>query len=258
MRKLSGTNQKNDSLTKIISFFAIILFFLIVIAKTVYLFDIFPAIVAVIGCAALATIVFLWFKFDSINDNTVKVFYFADDMSYKKKLLLLSLLSLTTKLLAILVFRIDSINAHPDINVYVTTSNELAENGVANSYANYCYSFSHMYWFSVFLLPVTKIFGISQLSYSIYLSLILTVSTMLLFDTVCYYYKKSSAFIAFVIFTLLPSQILLPQYVTHEIASLFFLCIALWLYFKWYAKCNKNISKIIILSLSFVSLLFCS
>lgn len=258
MRRLSGINENNDILTKIISFFAIVLFLIIVIAKGAYLFDLLPVALAAVGCALLITIVFLWFKIDKIHEIVIRIFSLADVMSNKKKFLILLFVALSTKLLAVFIFQIVSINDNSDINVYVTTSNELAEYGVAKSYANYCYSFSHMYWFSVFLLPVTKIFGVSQFAYSIFLTLILTTSTMLLFDTVCYYCKKSCAFIAFMIFTLLPSQILLPQYVTHEIASLFFLSIAIWLYFKWYAKCDKKIHKFIVLLLTFVSLLFCS
>ena len=255
MRKPNCLHRSNDILTKIITTFATVLFFCIVIVKGAYLFDIIPIVVAIVGCGILTIIIFSYFRINKIRQIIYNLFSFADDLSYKRKILLLLLTSLITKLLAISIFQINSL-IHPDINVYVTTSNEIAEYGVAKSYANYCYSFSHMYWFSVFLLPVTKIFGVSQIAYSVYLTLILTASTLLLFDTVFDNCKKSSVFISFIIFTIFPSQILLPQFVTHEIALLFFLSIAIWLYFKVYKRCDKRIYKCLVFALTLVSLFF--
>lgn len=255
MIKPNYLHRSNDILTKIITTFAIVLFFCIVIAKGAYLFDIVPVVVAIVGCGILAILIFSYFRINKIRQIIYNLFSLADDLSYKRKFLLLLLTSLITKLLAIFIFQINSL-IHPDINVYVTTSNEIAEYGVAKSFADYCYSFSHLYWFSIFLLPVTKIFGVSQIAYSVYFALILTASTMLLFDTVCDNCKKSSAFIAFMIFTILPSQILLPQFVTHEIALLSFFSIAVWLYFKVYTRSEKRIYKCLFFSLTLVSLFF--
>ena len=137
-----------------------------------------------------------------------------------------------TKFIAVMAFHINSIDDHSDINVYVTTSKELADYGMVKQYANYCNSFSHMFWYAVFLTPVTRLFGISQLAYSIYLSITLTLVCALVFDTMSFLYSKAIAFSVAFLFCILPSQILLPQYVTHEIASMFFLFIGIWLYFK--------------------------
>ena len=179
-------------------------------------------------------------------------------LSYSKMLIILISISLITKILAIFIFQINSINDHSDIAVYVDTSKDLVELGYAQQHANYCYAFSHMYWFAVFLTPITAVFGVSQIAYSMYLSVILTLVAVLLFDLITFISNKNNAFYIILLYLILPSQILLPQYVTHETASLLFLSLYMWLYFKMYKKAKTRIKKIVIVALSLISVFISS
>ncbi len=244
---------------KIIGYIFIVFMLCIILAKSTYLFELLPPYIAVAGVLGILGLVILVFKFyDKIIQKLSGVTEFISKISYKKMIIIISITSLATKFLAIFLLNINSINNHPDINVYVTTSNELVNYGTAKTFAEYCFDVPHMFWYAVFLSPVTKLFGISQTAFSIYLSIISTISVTLLFDTVSYNFSKNKAFIIFFIFVLLPSQILLPSYVTHENALLFFISISIWLYFKVLKSLNNKYAKLSIYLLFLINLFFCS
>ncbi len=169
-------------------------------------------------------------------------------------LVILALFSFATKLLAILIFHIESLNDGSDIDVYVTAAYELGTAGIVSSHAGYLSSFSHMFWFGYFLSPVAGIFGISQTAFSVYLSIILTISSVLLFSAFSEQSGKNKAFVVLMIINALPGTILLPQYITHEIALLFFESIAIWLYFKCLPNCKSTVAYIFIYILFAISL----
>lgn len=252
-------DRQTDLLTRIIGLFTIAFFVIILFTKCFYLFDIFPVPIAVVGSIVILLLTILAFKFNRVIISTFKIILSKlNSLSFSKMLIIIICFSLVTKVLSIAVLRINSIDDHSDINVYVTTSKDLAETGQAQQYANYCYSFSHMYWFAAFLTPITALFGVSQLAYSFYMAIVLTIVAVVLFDLITYVCNKECAFMCSVLILLLPSQILLPQYITHEIASLLFLSLFLWLYFKKYQQAENKIIKWLFLLLSFLSLFLCS
>lgn len=264
MNKNSRSFCFNDFLKKIIGYCFVALSILIVLSKILYIMDFLPKYVSIpIFVIIVGLLIVIRIKFSRILSFLKKlrlrsIFTSITGCSYKKYLLIILITNLVLKIACVLCFRINSIDNHPDIHTYVVTSSELAEIGYAKSYALYCYTFSHMFWFAVFLLPITKLFGMSFLAYFLYLSLITTVSAILLFDVLSNRFSMSRAFIICFIYSVLPSSILLPQFVTHEIASLFFLIIAIWLYFRVYHHIKNRIAKIFILLFTFCSLLFCS
>ena len=228
-------------------------------SKLIFIFRLVPFVVGLIACFALfALCAFAIIKRKQIIRIITSFLNRIDDISYKKLLFFIALLSLLTKALAVFVFQINSIDDHSDINVYVTTSKELSENMLAETYADYCMTFSHMFWFAMFLSPITKIFGISQIAYSLFFVLVNTIVCVLLFDLFAFVFNKQKSFIAVMLYILLPSQILLPQYITHENASLFFLTISLWLYFKQYRGASGKAKMIVFFALSIVALSHCN
>lgn len=251
--------DRQDIITKIIGYISIALFALIILSKVFYLFDIIFFPIAIVGSVVLVLFCVIVFKFNNVISEKISIVLSKlSSLSYSKMLISVIGLSLITKTIAIIVFQINSINHHPDINVYVTTSQDLVELGYAQHYADYCFSFSHMYWFAAFLTPVTALFGISQIAYSVYLTIVLTIVAGLLFDLVTYVSTKEYAFSILLLFLLMPSQILLPQYITHEIASLLFLSLFLWLYFKKFHQSKNRWKKATIFGLSLLALFFCS
>lgn len=231
----------------------------IVASKILYLFSLVSTIIVF---TFIVVTVFLFLFFNKIKiklQSTInRISEFVKQISLKKLLLFLIIISVASKIVAIFLFQIFSIDDHSDINVYVTSSKEFADDGVVKQYAGYCFTFSHMFWFAVVLSPITKLFGVTQIAYSLFLTCLLTIVEILLFDLISFVCDKSRAFFIILVYSLLPSEILLPQYVTHEIAALFFLSFFLWLYFKQYKKTKGKIKKILVFGGSIIALLFCS
>ncbi len=243
---------------KVESFFryCFVLFSILVIAvKCAYLFNIVPFALAAAGTFGIVVICVSAFIFwQRVYDAFSSKLTWINRLSYRKMLIIIALFSLVTKLLAVLILHIESLNDGSDIDVYVTAAYELGTTGTATSHAGYLYSFSHMFWFGVFLSPVAGIFGISQTAFSVYLSIVLTVSAVLLFSAFSEQAGKNKAFVVLMIFNALPGTILLPQYITHEIVLLFFESIAVWLYFKCLPRFKNSIAQILIYFLFAVAL----
>lgn len=210
-----------------------IFLFLIFISKIGLLFELVPFSLAAFGSFFwLCVFIFLLIKNKALRQILNGVVTGISRISHFNLCMILFFTLLFTKIIAVLVFRIDSVSLHPDINCYAVSAFELANEGVVNTFANYCYRSSHMFWFAAFLVPSIKLFGFNQIGLSIYLSVVSTITTIVLFDICTHIYSKEFSFLSFLAFSLLPSQILLPQYITHEQASLFWLSIAFWIFIK--------------------------
>lgn len=256
----------NNLSKKIIDYCFFALSILIVLSKLLYLMDFLPKYASILLFVFIVgLIIFIKMHFFRILSYLKKIHLKIRTISpsfigysYNKYLLIILISNLVLKIACVYCFQINSIDNHPDIHTYVVTSSELIELGYAKSYALYCYSFSHMFWFAVFLMPITKLFGMSYLAYSLYMTLVTTLSIILLFDTLADRFSTNRAFLICIIYSFLPSSILLPQFITHEMASLFFLIFAIWLYFKEYNNTKTRIAKSLILLCVFFLLLFCS
>lgn len=250
-------NQPGVSIQNFFKHLVTLFLCLIISIKGRYLFDIVSLKIACVGILGIAAIVFILFRYgDRLYANAVLILKPIYRIRYRKLLIIIIALSVITKFTAIAVFHINSIDDGSDIHVYVTSAYEFATRGLVSSYAGYLSTYPHMFWFAVFLAPVEGLFGISQLALSMYLSLASTISTVLLFDTMSYQFGKSKAFITFVVFSLLPSQVLLPQYITHEIALLFFISISVWLYFRVYPCVRTRVGKACIVLSAILALFF--
>lgn len=229
---------------KLIKYIVITFLLIILGIKCIFLFDILPPFIAIFGVMFILLLGIFIHKIQlhhSVLHTLKKYLKKIEKLSGKQMIFIVAFLSIMFRLIAIFVLKIDSINANPDIAVYVTSAKELAINGIVKSYAGYCLSFSHMFWFAGFLSPIVKLFGDSQIVLSIFLSVIDTISIILLFVLVAEKFSKTNSFIISIIVSLLPSMIFLPQYITHEHALLFFVSLTLWLYFYIMPKTNKII-----------------
>lgn len=244
-------------INKIIGYIFIAFLTGVFLSKFFYLFDLVPSFVAIFAIFVIVLLMAIIYKnWNKIYCKIKQKLSFLNKLSLNKMFFIILIISLLPKLTAIFVFQINTIDYHPDINVYATTANDLCVYGYADKFADYCYDYSHMFWFSLFLVPVVKVFGLSQFFLSIYMAAILTISNLLIFDTVQYKFNKTKAFIITIIFLLLPSQILLPGFITHEIALFFFSSISLWIYFRILPSTKKLWIKIVLITLFFINLLF--
>lgn len=210
-----------------------VLALMIVLTKAAYLFDLLPTVIAAAGVVCLLLLAGAMIVFrNKLRDIFIKIAaHLEQKLTYRAALVVLMVLAVGTRGASIAILGIDSL-VHPDINTYVVTAQELASQGSAVTYAAYCWSFPHMYWFAHFLMPVIGVFGANHTPLAVYLTLVSTVSVLLLFDTARKYLPLSTAFIIFVVYTLLPAQILLPSFITHEHALMLFLSITVWLVFR--------------------------
>ena len=137
MEKNTILTNKTDLLTKIIGLFTIALFAIILFSKCFYLFDILPVPIAVAGCIAVLLLIILALKFNRVIISAFHtILSKLESLSYSKMLIIIICLSLVTKIVSIIVLRINSIDDHSDIDVYVTTSQDLVELGYAQHHAN--------------------------------------------------------------------------------------------------------------------------
>lgn len=254
--KMSNSIKK-DTISKITEYIFIIFFSCIVLTKLVYPYKLVPWYLATAGMVAIISI-FIFKKYDYICKKLNNLFNFIDKISYLKMILFIIGISLVTKILAIFIFNIYSVNLNSDVKTYIISADEFAKYGIVKTQADYCYTFSHMYWFAVFLSPIVKFFGTSMTAMSIYLTFILTISSALIFDVTAKSFSKNKAFIAIIIYNILSGQILLPQYITHENGMTFFLSISLWLYFRVIPMMKKVCMKVIIYILFTITLFISS
>lgn len=228
----------------------------VALIKFVYLYELLPSFIASIGAIFLAIIFVLMIKFwDKIQALIVRILQrISEYVQPAYMMLIFAFFSLLIKAVVIVTLDINSL-IHPDINVYVTTAYELAETGIAKSYAGYCRTFPHMFWFSIFLLPIIEGCGISHVALAVYLAVISTVSMLLVFDTIRHALSYEQAILYGIINIILPSQALLPGYITHEQALTFFLSISLWLYFRVMPGMNSQMGRISAFALTIVCLM---
>ena len=85
------------------------------------MFNVLPSILAVIGTAGIIIICMLAIRFwPVIYDAILLKVRWINKISYRKMLIIIAAISFITKMLAIAIFHIESLNDSSDIDVYVT------------------------------------------------------------------------------------------------------------------------------------------
>lgn len=218
---------------------------LVFVFKTGYLYSVLPWEIASVAIIILILTLCIWVKCKKFKSFVVMILFKLDKISVFRGIVFIVALSVITKLLMTLIFDINSL-VHPDINVYITTASELVTKGYAETYAQYCYNFSHMYWFAVVLMPVIALFGINHTAIAIYMIILNTISIVVLYDVVRNIYSNKVAVVIFTIFCLMPSQMLLPNFVTHEQVLTLFIALSVWLLFVVLQRREFVLYKILI------------
>jgi len=230
---------------------------IVFIVKIIFLFSLLSVSLATIG----SLLVFVVLVFGIVHRKRVhllggKIFEKIEiHKNYKRVILCIFSLSIVLKLAIVYAFQINSL-IHPDISVYAVSALELCSKGYVEEFGSYCMDFPHMFWFSIFLTPIVRFFGIDNIALSVYLTVISTCSSFLICDVVARRYSKKHAVFFSVIVLFLPSQLLAPGYIIHEHALTFYLSLSAWLIFglcpfekiKW----KKNVYLLLgLLSLAF-------
>lgn len=197
--------------------------------------------VSFFACLLLAVFVFV-FK-ENVLQFVERGKRALENASAGKLLAAVFLISFVPKLVCGLITQIDSRYVNVDIWIYQNVASEFLRDGYVTTYADYCNGFPHIFWFAMILAPWIKLFHGSQIALFIVFDLFLSFSSVLLFDAFRERTSKTRAFLALTIYNLLPSTILLPQFITHEIPFLLLLSISLWLYFKVFLADRSKMAK---------------
>lgn len=212
--------------------------------KIRYLFHLVSLPIAIVGAGFIAGLFgLLYLKRKSLAGFMNIMMEWAGKLTFKQCIWIISCISIITKLAAIFIFQINIIDVHPDVKAYVATAYELTHGGRVVTTANYCYDVPYTFRFALILAPVVKIFGWSQMALSIYLTMLLTIATILAFDLFNNLLGRQEGFWSVLIYSLLPGTILLPSFVIHENGLIFFGILSLWLYFRVYRNMESGIKK---------------
>ncbi len=229
--------------------------FLIFLVRLVSIPYFLPVSHIIIGiCVVSILIVIIWKKKDYIEHIMCQL----DRTSPYKLMLILFFFSFLTKLSCLLFINIDSRLFNTDTYAYQKTASEIIICGKAITYADYFFGFSHQLFFSLYLIPVIQLFGESQIALGLFFDFMISISIVLMFDIFREPIKQSKAFLALLIYSALPSSILLAVAITHETVFLFLFVISLWLYFRILPTIQKFASRALVLFLSLLFLVLAS
>lgn len=261
--RISGKLQvssKKDIILILFGNISFLFFCSVLLIKLASQFIYLPLIFVILSVVVLLVVIFLTYFFREKITNCLNLF--SDKINNTSRfncIVIIFLVSFIPKLIIGLMVGIDSRNVNIDIYIYQNIAYEIANNGIVTTYADYCNSFSHLLWFGMFLSPIIKIFGQNQMVLCICFDLLLSVSSVLLF-VVFDNLSRVKTFLAIVLYCMLPSTVLLPQFITHEIPFLFFLSLSLWMYCKVMdntksAKQRTMFFILLLVSLSFSTML---
>lgn len=204
----------------------------------------------------LATFAFIFVFWKKIKAGLRTIGNGIEKISVKKMFLIIILTSLITKIVSVFVFKIDS-SLHPDITMYWSYIQQLAQKGTVTEHASYALRYVYTLIFSTFFLPVAKVVGTNSiLIFNVYLSVLLTISAILVFDLVKYYKGKKIAFVSSMLWVLYPLGIVEPLLLVHENSFVFFHSLVIWLWFRLIPSTKKKYVKIIIFIISVVIILY--
>lgn len=191
-----------------------------------------------------------------LNNIYYRIQHTINSISNFKIIGIVFLLSLFIKVTCVFIFQIDSPSGNSDIMGYMKCANELVNYGEIRTLQTWIFYFPYLFWFSLFITPPIFLFGNSIIAVSVYMSIMNSITVSLIASIIISQFGKLKSIMVSAALIFLPSQMIIPQCFIHEQALLFFLTIALWLYFSILPKMRKIYSKVIIVALFCISLLF--
>ena len=236
----------SDVLQKTVSvlFFSFILIILYVQIRT-YLLS-FEESKPIMVCAffVLLFLAFLPFIFKKhIKTAYQQVKKTVSRLSVPSMLLLLAVFSVATKIACIYLFRIDS-SRHPDIEMYWSFIRQLSTDGMITENVGYANSYYYTVIYSLLYLPLAKLIGTNNiLLFNVCLSVLFTIASLLLFDTIKYYKGKDLAFVSVLLWNVLPTGMMEPLILVHENGFVFLHIVTIWILFRLVPAAKKTVQK---------------
>lgn len=175
-----------------------------------------------------------------------KVLNPTNKLSAKQLALIIFAFSFISKTVFVVLFGNDA-NLHPDMKIYLSFANQIADNGVVDRFVSYALRHSYTFIFGLFLSPIAKFLGGSTEVLNIYMSLLISIANVLLFDILKMYVNKRICFCGIMLYNILPIGLFQTQLLVHENAILFFHILSLWLFLKFFDDRYNLLVKIIFL-----------
>lgn len=183
--------------------------------------------------------IFTIFAWNKIEEFCEKIIDIVRKSSYQKLLLTIVFVSLITRIGLLFCLQIDS-EHHPDCEMYWSFIKQLTDSGCITEHTEYATSYPYTVMFATFFLPFTKIIGADNIIYmNLYLCILFTFASALLFDTVSFYSGKNVAFASVMAWSIIPIGMLEPLFLAHENSLVFLHSIVIWLFFRVLPDCKK-------------------
>lgn len=239
----------------IIVFFGLLSLFIFV-SKIFELIEVMPGLKYKIVSILILLFVFLifFYEYKRISCFGRRILKQINALTVKKMVIILILLSFGLRTLCMYVFQIDSSN-HPDMEMYWSYVQQISSNGVITEHVGYAVKFPYTVVYATMFLPVAKLLGSNNiLIMNLYLNVLFTVTTVLMFDLINYYSNKNRAFISMMIWTLLPTGMTETLLLAHENGFVFFHSLAIWIFFRLLPICKNNAQKVLCVLLTGITI----
>ncbi len=206
------------------------------------------AVLLLLGC-----LLYLFFGSTIIEFCKNKLGQPLQKLSTLQMMVIIGATALITKLFFVLLLQNDA-NLHPDMQRYLSFANQIARDGEITEYAWYAYRHKRTAVFGLILSPFALLFGESTQALTAGITLMLAISSVLLFDILRKYAGKSLSFVGIMVYNLMPFGLFQSQLLVHETPLLFFHILSLWLLLKAREKRTVPWLKLILIILSAVSI----
>lgn len=190
-----------------------------------------------------------YFGSDVLNFAYKKIYMPISKVSLFKMVLCIFLVSLVTKVFFVFLFDNDAANTI-DMSLYASFAQQLSDSGEITENLVPAWNYQYQVIYGLFLSPIVSLFGKDTKALTIFLSLLLSIASVLLFDIIRKYVGNTISFIGILLYNLLPVGLFQSQLLIHETPLLFFHIISLWLFLKYYDKKYNLALRILCLVLS--------
>lgn len=196
-----------------------------------------------------------YFGSDVLNFVYKKIYMPISKVSLLKMVLCIFLVSLVTKVFFVFLFDNDAAK-HIDMSMYASFAQQISDSGKITENLVPALKYKYEVIYGLFLSPIVSLFGKDTKVLTVFLSFLLSIANVLLFDIIRKYIGNAVAFIGVMLYNLLPVGLFQSQLLIHETPLLFFHITSLWLFLKYYDKKYNLILRILFLVLSAILISF--
>ena len=219
--------------------FFIELFFVVAVLSSLYVFTSpLSGFVRVIAYVAIISIYFaiIYFFKDKIKNLINRLYFQIQKLDRKKMLIIILLTSLILKVIFTIFFNFDA-TVGGDVEIYNEITDHIIETGDIHSDA-----ISHLYGVALHFV----LFRLLGLPLHVGLYLVMTAGTLINYFSFEKIIGKEKAFMAVMIYLIMPSTVFMSFCPTHEIFVYFYISLFLFVYNKLLKE--ENTGKILLFS----------